>query len=70
MRPRVTVNFRATTRDLMEAKNCYDMLQTDRVVQFLFEEGNRGKQFVRIVSADPDAVNPDVVLFKIEAELL
>jgi hypothetical protein len=54
----------------MEIKNCYDMLQTERVVQFLFEEGNKGKRFVRIVSADPDAVNPDVVLFKIEAELL
>lgn len=64
----VTVDFRVTTRDLMDVKNCYDLYNTEVAVRFMFETQNVGLRFIKIVSADPDPVNHDAVLMQVQAE--
>lgn len=70
MRTKVAVDFRVTTRDLMETKDCYDVMNSERAIQLMFEQAHANKNFVKILSSDPDPLNSDVVLLKIEAELL
>jgi len=64
----VTVDFRVTTRDLMGVKNCYDLYSTEAAVRFMFEKQNTGLRFIKIVSADPDFINHDAVLMRVQAE--
>jgi len=64
----VTVDFRVTTRDLMDVKNCYDLYNTEAAVRFMFEKQNNGLRFIKIVSADPDSINHDAVLMRVQAE--
>lgn len=63
-----TVDFRTTSRDLMDVKNCYNIYGTESALKFLFESQYSDLKFVRILSADPDPINTDTVLVRVEAE--
>ena len=64
----VTVDFQVTTRDLMDVKNCYDLCSTEFALRFMFEKQNTGLRFIKIISADPDPINHDTILIKVQAE--
>jgi hypothetical protein len=52
----------------MDVKNCYDLYNTEVAVRFMFEKQNTGLRFIKIVSADPDPINHDAVLMRVQAE--
>lgn len=66
----ITVDLRVTLDNLMRVKDYYQLQNTEVAVRAVFEELYTNLRFVKIISSDPDPINQDVVLIRVEAEYI
>lgn len=66
----VTVNLRVTMNNLMCVKDYYQLHDTEAAVRSMFEKQYDNLRFVKIISSDPDPINQDAVLIRVEAECI
>lgn len=64
-----TLELRVTTKELMQVKDAYNLYDTRSAIKFMFEERYPAKEILlnEGVSADPCAINTDVVVLTVKA---
>lgn len=64
-----TVEFRVTTRELMQVKDAYNLYDTRSAIKFMFEEKHPRKELLLDLgyTTDPCHINDDAVVIKVKA---
>lgn len=64
-----TVEFRVTSRELMQVKDAYNLYDTRSAIKFMFEEQFPKKEILLHLgyTADPCHLNEDAVVIKVQA---
>ena len=68
-RPVETIQFRVTTRDLMDVKDCHSLYDTRSAIKFMFEQQYPTKELLleKGFSSDPCSINSDAVIVTVQA---
>lgn len=61
-----TIEFRVTSRELMQVKDAYSLYDTRSAIKFMFEEQHPKKELLGY-TVDPCHLNDDTVVIKVEA---
>jgi hypothetical protein len=64
-----TIQFRITTKDLMEVKDAYNLYDTRSAIKFMFEQQFPQKEVIleHGFCSDPCPVNSDAVVITVKA---
>lgn len=64
-----TVEFRVTSRELMQVKDAYNLYDTRSAIKFMFEEQYPKKELLLDLgyTSDPCHLNEDAVVIKVQA---
>ena len=64
-----TVEFRVSSRELMQVKDAYNLYDTRSAIKFMFEEQYPKKELLLDLgyTADPCHLNEDAVVIKVQA---
>lgn len=64
-----TVEFRVTSRELMQVKDAYNLYDTRSAIKFMFEEQHPKKEMLLDLgyTADPCHMNEDAVVIRVKA---
>ena len=67
--PVETIQFRITTRDLMDVENAYNLYDTRSAIKFMFDQQYPTKEALldQGFSSDPCPINTDAVVITVKA---